>query len=362
MKKTIIAIAAVVVPGSAFAQDSGIVLYGLIDVGVEYANRQPDNAGSVTRMTSGNLAGSRWGLRGSEDLGAGYSAIFVLESGFDTDTGKSGQNSRLFGRQAFVGLQNPLGKITLGRQITPFFEFGGDYDPMQLGTKYSLISQDVYFVSRSDNSVKYAGTFGSFSASALYSFGVDSTVNGGSEVPGAPKIGREYGVRVRYASGPFSIGAIYDQVGTGTLAASPDARIRRAAVAASFDIGPAHTFAGYRRAKAYDGGIVTGALAGAGNQASNLYWAGLRYDLSAALSLTGAAYYQDFKNTNADPWLFSLLLDYSLSKRTDIFTAVGYTLNRHGSNLGLSNGSSGFGQTTAGANQFGVTTGIRHRF
>lgn len=347
--------------GAASAQTT-VTLYGIADVGIEYANKQPGNGASVVRMTSGNLSGSRWGLRGAEDLGQGLKAVFALESGFDIDSGRSGQNSRLFGRQAFVGLQSQVGTLTLGRHLTPFFDFGGTYDPMGIATKYSIFGQDLFFVSRADNSLKYTGSFGPLSASALYSFGVDSTVTNGSEIPGSPKTGREMSASLAYAAGPVTIGAIFDQTGTGTTTVTPDAKVRRAAVAMTADASRFRIFAGYRWAKAYDGAVLTGAIPGEANQSSNYYWAGVRYSATPTLSLSAAAYYQDFKNTNADPWLFSLLADYNLSKRTDLYFAVGYTLNRHGSNLGLSNGSSGFGQTNVGANQFGTTAGIRHRF
>lgn len=350
------------VSGEASAQSNGVVLYGIADVGIEYANKQPGAGSSVVRETAGNLSGSRWGLRGVEELGSGLKAIFVLESGFDLDTGKSGQNSRLFGRQAFVGLQNQYGSLTMGRHLTPFFDFGGVYDPMLISTKYSVFGQDLFFVSRADNSIKYTCTFGPLSATAFYSFGVDSTVTGGSEVPGVAKIGREISTSVSYSAGPASIGAIFDQVSTGTVTSNPDAKVRRASLAATVDVASARVFAGYRWAKAYDGAVLTGAAAGADNQSSGLFWAGVRYAVTPAFTVSGAAYYQKFKNSSANPWLLSLLADYNLSKRTDVYTAIGYTLNRHGSDLGLSNGSSGFDQTLPGANQFGVTAGVRHRF
>jgi predicted porin len=98
--------------GAAHAQNS-VTLYGLIDEGVNFTN----NAGSGS---AGNAAGSRWGVRGSEDLGSGLSAIFRLEGGFNASNGEFGQEGRLFGRQAYVGLQSDrYGTLTLGRQYDP---------------------------------------------------------------------------------------------------------------------------------------------------------------------------------------------------------------------------------------------------
>ena len=93
---------------TAFAQSS-VTLYGIIDTGVEYVSHANANGDSVIRMPG--ITGeypSRWGLRGSEDLGGGYAAQFVLESGFNVRAGDLGQGGRLFGRQAWTGLEQPV--------------------------------------------------------------------------------------------------------------------------------------------------------------------------------------------------------------------------------------------------------------
>ena len=88
---------------SAAATATSVQLYGLIDTGLQYINNGP-GGNSKTGMSTGNLSGSRWGLRGTEDLGDGLSTVFVLENGFDSDNGTTMQGGRLFGRQAYVGL------------------------------------------------------------------------------------------------------------------------------------------------------------------------------------------------------------------------------------------------------------------
>src|SRR5262249_33445573 len=127
MKKlTFVAISSFVA-ASAYGQSS-VTLYGLIDAGLSYTNNvnKGTSHGSLFQTTSGQINGSRFGLRGSEDLGSGLHAIFVLENGFNIQNGKLGQNSRLFGRQAFVGLStDQFGTVTLGRQydfLTDFVE------------------------------------------------------------------------------------------------------------------------------------------------------------------------------------------------------------------------------------------------
>lgn len=382
--KLFAAAVAALAAGGAYAQSS-VTLYGVVDAGIEYQNNQPASQGataghSVTRMISGGQSGSRWGLRGVEDLGGGLKGLFVLESGFSLDTGSTaGFDNRLFGRQAFVGLGSQYGQLTLGRHQTPFYDFGLQFDPMAIASNYSITAQDGAFSSRADNSLKYLGTFGGLTVNALYSFGWNTggaataigpvtVVGNNGEVPGTWKIGREYSVGLSYAAGPFAVGAVYDETNQG-ISGTPDATLRRASLAGTYAFGPAKLFAGYRWAKGVDLGAIPflsntnlQAISGA-KASSNLYWLGAGYQITPAFSLTGAAYYQDFRGAKADPWLFVATADYALSKRTDAYLSLAYAYNRDNSNLGVQ----GFNKVSVdssgkGENQFGATVGIRHKF
>ena len=353
VKKALFALAAVgtcALSGVASAQTaSNVTLYGIADAGVEFATHSPGgNGGTAVRVSSGNMSGSRWGLRGVEDLGGGLKGIFTLESGFDIDTGMSGQGNRLFGRQAFVGLQGDFGAVTLGRQQNALYDLFGAYDPMGVGPKYSLNSVDSGFNGRADNAVKYTGKFGGLTGTAFYSTGV----NNNGEVPGNYKAARNIGAGLAYNAGAFSIGTAYDQIQSGTPAIS-DRAVKRLAIGTSYDFGPAKVFAGYRWMR--DDGIASAATAATRN---NVYWLGGLYRVTPALSLTGAAYYTDVHESNNDSWMFVLSADYAFSKRTDAYLNVGYVTNKGASNLGLN----GAGTAVAGANQTGAIAGIRHRF
>ncbi|WP_199032565.1 porin [Ralstonia sp. ASV6] len=378
--KLFAAAVAALAAGGAYAQSS-VTLYGVVDAGVEWVNKAPVGAtatnpagtsgASRVAMQSGNLSGSRWGLRGVEDLGGGLKGIFNLESGFNLDTGASAQNSRLFGRNAYVGLQGQWGQLTLGRQQNLLYDFSLIYDPMAIASRYSLASQDQYFSGRADNAVKYIGTFGGLSVSALYSFMRD-----GQEIAGSSKTGREWSLGANYAAGPFGLGVVYDQSNTtSTAAAAADNKEQRATIAGTYAFGPAKLFAGYRWYKT-NYAVVTGS----GNLRSNLYWAGLGYQATPALSLTGTAYYQQFKNSGTgNPWLFVVGTDYALSKRTDAYFNVAYAKNSSGSALGVAgfndiagpgtqnsssgtNGSQIFSGPNNTNNQLGAVVGIRHKF
>ena len=115
-------LAGVLISFAAAAQSnvgSNVTLYGIADAAVEVSNA---GKGTLTRVISGGLMGSRWGLRGSEDLGGGLKAVFRLEGGFNIDDGNLGQGGRLFGREATVGLSSAtLGTVTLGRNPTPYY-------------------------------------------------------------------------------------------------------------------------------------------------------------------------------------------------------------------------------------------------
>jgi predicted porin len=97
-----------------FAQSS-VTLFGTLDAGLNYTS----NAGgrSAVQIASIDQTISRWGLKGTEDLGGGLSAIFDLESGFNLESATSAYGSRLFGYESYVGLQSArFGTLTFGRQ------------------------------------------------------------------------------------------------------------------------------------------------------------------------------------------------------------------------------------------------------
>lgn len=115
MKKTLAALAVLgAFAGSAMAAD--VTLYGAVDTGFEYFHKKDTDNGVSTKsdtfdMQTGWDTPSRWGLKGSEDLGNGYKVSFKLESGFNSDDGTMGQNNRLFGREAGLTLSGPSARL-----------------------------------------------------------------------------------------------------------------------------------------------------------------------------------------------------------------------------------------------------------
>jgi len=174
MKKSLLALVALgAFAGAAHAQSS-VTLYGIIDEGFIFNNNA--KGGHLYGLASGVMQGSRFGLRGTEDLGSGLKAIFVLENGFDVNSGKLGQGGLMFGRQAYVGLSSQYGTVTLGRQYDSVVDFVG---PLEAGDQWGgYIAahpgdlDNFNNAYRVNNAVKYTSpTYGGFSFGGLYSFG-----------------------------------------------------------------------------------------------------------------------------------------------------------------------------------------------
>lgn len=371
--KYIVAVSCAACASTGWAQSS-VILYGVADSAIEYVNNLHTSAGDGKRIgiLAGGLAGSRWGLRGTEDLGQGLSGVFVLESGFTIDDGKSGQGGRLFGRQAFVGLKsNTVGQITFGRQYTPMYLMQFDFDPLA----YSIYSPGNFIVNnldfRSDNTVKYVGTFGQVAAQAYWSFGNNaSSVNpgpgGDGEVPGQFRRGTGFGAGVTYSPEPFRVNVSYDQYNPSVSAggnALGSGTVRKAAVAGRYVFGSATLMAGYRwgQNKNPNGSVAL---------RDDVYWIGGAYQVSNALNLSLGYTYQDIKTINSatstqpNPWQVGLLATYSFSKRTDLYFTTAYSRNA-GLALDQANVNlnfEGYGLAPGKTSMFGAALGIRHTF
>ncbi|MFL9964888.1 porin [Paraburkholderia sediminicola] len=195
--------AASVVPGLAHAQSS-VTLYGIIDTGINYVS----NAGGQHQyaMSSGYNSGSRFGFRGTEDLGDGLKTVFDLENGFDNTTGKASQGGLLFGRQAYVGLSSrTAGTVTLGRQYDLVVDEVGRFAFAALGggssSAHSGDIDNLHNTYRINNAVKYVTpTIGGFRFGALYGLG---------GVSGDASRNQVISAGMHYVYGAFAAGAGY---------------------------------------------------------------------------------------------------------------------------------------------------------
>ncbi|MEX3936123.1 porin [Paraburkholderia phymatum] len=205
MKKSISSIvlfSAIISAEAAHAQSS-VSLYGIIDEGLSYTSNSGGH--SLYSLQSSVMQSSRWGLRGTEDLGGGVKTIFVLESGYDPSTGKLGQGGLLFGRQAYVGLGNQVGTVTLGRQYDSVVDFLG---PLAASNQWAGAIADhagdidnFNNTYRTNNSVKFSSVpFAGLRFSALYSFG---------GIAGDASRNQVFSGGAGYTGGPLTLGIGY---------------------------------------------------------------------------------------------------------------------------------------------------------
>lgn len=369
----------------AHAQSS-VTLYGIVDAGIAYVHNVQGadgrNEASLFKFSSGNLSGSRWGLRGTEDLGGGLAALFQLENGFNLGTGQQNGN-REFGRKAIVGLaSNTWGSVTLGRQYDPVVDlvqgltednyFGGVF-----ATPGDLDNYDNSL--RVSNSVKYTSpVLSGFQFEALYGFG---------GVAGATGSGRTYSFAASYANGPLSLGAGYlyadgganatNGVRTWTgssdtlfntvinqgFASAKSIQIVRAGgqyVLGSATFGLAYSNTQYRRdslSAFSDTAKFNSGSAFFNYQFSPALRAGVGYNYTSLTGPASAHYHQ-----------VNLGAGYALSKRTDLYALFGYqkasghTLGANGAVIDAQAFVGSYGANSGTDSQELAIVGIRHKF
>jgi len=386
MKKIVAAAALGSIGAMAHAQGS-VTLYGIIDAGVTYVTNAATATGhdDLFKYGDGVAQGSRWGLRGSEDLGGGMKAIFILESGFSSGDGTFQQGGAEFGRQAYAGVtKDGIGSVTLGRQ----YSFSTDF----LGANYTMGSQtpagnyayhindvDQLTSSRINNAVKFSSAnFAGLTFGAMYGFSNQAGAFAGAPATGtaaAPVAGssRAYSFGVNYANGPFGIGAAYTDIrypGQSTpsfsttianVATGNVRDLRTFGVGGRYSIGAATLWALYTntRFEPISGGTTTFAA----------YEAGAKYAFTPALT-AGAGYtYMHLSNANRGHWnQVDLSVDYALSKRTDVYALGIYQIaaGRNGTQdlqAQIGSSTSYFNTSGTGAdNQLAFRVGVRHKF
>ncbi len=226
MKKTAIALAAMIAASSS-ALAADFTVYGKVDVGFGYNNVDSDafmsdqdfGTKETFSLDSGNNSGSRFGFKGTEDLGNGYAVSFLLENGFDADTGSLGFDGRLFGREARLSLETPYGTVSFGR-MGGLTAGAGTYDLFQLygdnhdgGWSGSIGTGNWAARGRYDNMITYASPkFAGLQGFAQYSFGTDAANSLDDGVSNGRETERYYALGVTYDNGPLSAGLFYDSI------------------------------------------------------------------------------------------------------------------------------------------------------
>lgn len=286
MKKSLIALAVLAsVAGVAQAQSS-VQLYGIVDLVIH------KDKGVSAAMTSGGVSSSRWGLKGSEDLGGGLKANFLLEQGFAADAGTVAAGTQ-FARQSYVGLSGGFGEVKLGKMWTAYDDISGATNPVF----YSVLSPTVIWASSGynynpANGFYYATpTMGGLSGAVSYNL---------DEVTPAKKNVTSF--HVKYEGGPVYAGLAYQT--EGDVSGSNDKKFTR--LNGSYDLGVAKILAGYGKVSMTGTPNVTDLTIGA--------------DIPLGSSLVLSAGYASSKPTGGVKASgFSFGAAYLLSKRTTVY-------------------------------------------
>ena len=402
--------------GLAQAQTGdGVTLYGLVDVGVTSVSGL--KGGTVTQLASGIMEGSRWGLKGTEDMGGGYKAIFTMESRVEADTGANSNRpisgsqlsdrfsqaplmglptalqpavtgvgallanefgvnvgtygGRGFDRQLYLGLITPVGAVLAGRMYTPAFETNAMYDIMETQSGLAagqIVAFPAVLEIRKSNSIAYRIVKDGISGALMYSYG-DAGEGSGSHM---------LGVNANYKTGPFSVGFGYNgannelgqkSLTTSVFGASMELgsdkvsgmviKIKDDNPASLSAIGPALT----PQIGAAAAAVVQTAFINAFKQDGTLYHIGYRHVTGNRTMSVAYTSYNDNGPANADVKSFGAAYTYSRSKRTDLNAVV---VRYDNSNLAQvapgGNGYIGGVTASAGTGSTGLAFGVRHRF
>ncbi len=378
MKKTLAALAVLgAFAGSAVAAD--VTLYGLVDYGFNYqhvdSDEQDVDAGDSFRMMSGQNSGSRFGLKGTEDLGNGLKVGFVLENGFNADDGSLGNGGRLFGRESQVYLQGAFGTLSFGRvgqlaSANGSYALLGNTSPFSSGWQDSVGQKFVTGTAwdRYDNMITYkTPSFAGFQVHAQYSFDTDSKATGKTErsgyeeatdtkdevkgdhgVEGSAKVNRYYAIGATYKAENLYLVGVVDSVNYGSYYYDNDklddafavtlggnynfgfmtvyamgqyfensANVgQKSAYGATDTIGDGYSAYKFGGADGFGIALGVGVPCFGGTAKASVGY------LSAETNEKVAT---DADKAELDRWNISVGYDYNLSKRTTVYTAAAYT-------------------------------------
>ena len=324
MKKSLIALAVMAASGASFAQSS-VTLYGLADIWLGSVKTTDGVAGTSltqTKMDSGGVNTSRWGMKGSEDLGGGLKANFKLEQGFQLDDGTA-TSGQAFSREAYVGFSGGFGEVKLGKVFTAYDDVSGAsdavFDSKLSPMNWVFVGTDpvVGYAGNPANTIYYATpSFSGFAGAISYSLGEDKTATTSASAVTS--------FNVTYGAGPVAVQLGYQvEDKDNSAVGSADAKFTR--LGGSYNFGVAALKATY--------GKVNNVGGNSGYDATE-YQLGLDFPVSSALTLSASYAKSDDSNPTGvyeqSRKGYGIGAAYTLSKRT--FVYGGYTDNKFTNN------------------------------
>ena len=359
MNKNVFAAVLTLISSSAMAQ-TAVSIYGIVDAGLV---RETGGIADVTKVSSGVASVSRIGFRGTEDLGGGLSALFILETGYRTDTGELDAAGSIFNRQALVGLKSPAGTLTLGRQYTPYYNtITNVADPFAAGLSGSAknLLPTVGANTRTSNTVMYVapkmyGVIGELS----YAFG---------EQAGSNSAGRQFGGALTYSIGKLNARLAYNNRNNDVAAAPGVTAVSRGIgtntlLAVNYDFGFVKAFAAY----GVDRGVNSAVLPNSSNPFGTTVRPAASVDstdilIGATVPIGQGTIIASVINKNdksaldQDATQMAIGYNYALSKRSTLYTSYGKIRNRR--NAGYTVGNA----TEVGSGDAAYNLGVRHAF
>ncbi|TDV15673.1 porin [Paraburkholderia caballeronis] len=360
--------------GVAHAQSS-VTIYGVMDVGPTYVSNE--GGAHNIKMDDAIASGDRLGFKGIEDLGGGMKALFTLENGFNALNGQARQSGRLFGRQAWVGIETPWATVTLGRQYDLVYDYTAQYAMSAWASGYATHQGDLDRMGweRLDNAVKIkSADFSGLQMGAMYAFG---------NVAGDFHEQSSWGAGMQYNHGAYSFGAVYLRMNNpfGSNAIDPYASMgaftflgqttatRDPVTGAVTDLFGANPMNIDSQSVLTVGGSYTMSKVTFGLAYSDVWFkgfgttntlrtydAGASWNVTPAFAISAGYFYSTLERQHYNE--ASLGFDYSLSKSTDVYLQTSYL--RTSSGVDAVQGYLFTPSTTD--TQTSVRIGLRHRF
>ena len=392
MKKTLAAVAVLgAFAGSALAAD--VQLYGIVDTGLAYSHVDVDGIGDGQdmdsfSMESGQGSGSRWGIKGTEDLGNGLTVGFILEDGFNSDDGS--ESGVMFNRESSIFLQGGFGKIAFGRmgalnngqsswsKIGMINAFGTSY-----GEYTARVDRVLTTAAQWDNMIAYeTPDFAGFKVYAQYGMG-NAVEDYGSE-ENESSSDRFYAIGATYNNGPFAAYLAVDSINYATASngtvpvTSPDSIDDSLTVTlgGSYDFEVVKIYLGgqyFDEMKLSSLGGVMADLDSVGWRTEKVKGYGITLSGDAPLwggkALFGLGYvdaesadsFEDAQTGNQSfdfkRYVVSVGYDYPFSKRTDVYAVASYMQDQWETTT-----ASGTTGVDADPSAYSVIVGLRHRF
>jgi GBP family porin len=360
MKNKLMAAAALSCVALGANAQSNVTIYGTVDAGV--VDERGGAAGNLAKVTSGVGSASRLGFRGTEDLGGGLSALFILESGLRADTGESDVAGSIANRQSLVGLSsNTLGTLTLGRQKTTLYKALGEVgDPFALG--YAGSAKNLFPLAgpntRTSNTVAYATpAYQGWSGEVTYGLG---------EQAGDESAGRQYGGALAYSNGDLNARLVYnnrnsDSAPAGAPRVSHDLG-HNVLFVANYDLRFARAFFAYGQDKGFNSEVLPVANAyGYANapkpttDSADLLL-GATVPVGARGTIMTSYLHKNDKQWGQDASQLALGYSYAWTKRTSTYMAYAKIRNKNGAGYTVGNDSE------AGSGDAAFNLGVRHSF